>query len=308
MMRAKLKIGKLVVIGVGLIGGSFALALKRARAVKHVVGVGRTRRNLAAALKLKVIDEAQQDAARAVRDADFVLLAVPVGQMGAVMTAIAPHLPPPAVVTDAGSTKSDVIACARRFLGDSFARFVPAHPIAGTELSGAVAGFPGLYRDRCVVLTPQPETSAEAVKRVRSAWEACGARVMELDAREHDAILAAVSHLPHVIAFTLVNALARQRDAGRLFGFSAGGLRDTVRIAGSSPEMWADICVANRDALLAALDDYEDELEEARVAIERGDAEALKQMFEHARRARAKWLVNDSRQDAKAASKNTQQR
>lgn len=293
-MRAKLKIGKLVVIGVGLIGGSFALALKRARAVKRVVGVGRTRRNLAAAVKLKVIDEAQQDAARAVRDADLVLLAVPVGQMGPVMAAIAPHLPPQAVVTDAGSTKSDVIAYARRFLRDSLARFVPAHPIAGTEHSGAGAAFPDLYRDRCVVLTPLPETSAKAVKRVRNAWEACGARVMELDSREHDTILAAVSHLPHVIAFAVVNALARRPDARRLFGFSAGGLQDTVRIAGSSPEMWSDICVANRDALLAALDAYEDELEEARAAIERGDAEALRQMFEHARSAREKWLVKNS--------------
>lgn len=290
-MRAKLKIGKLVVIGVGLIGGSFALALKRARAVKRVVGVGRTPRNLAAAVKLKMIDEAQQDAARAVRDADLVLLATPVGQMAAVMAAIAPHLPPRAVVTDAGSTKSDVIACARRFLGDSLARFVPAHPIAGTEHSGAVAAFPDLYRDRCVVLTPLPETSAKAVKLVRSAWETCGARVMELGGGEHDTILAVVSHLPHVIAFALVSALARRPDARRLFGFSAGGLQDTVRIAGSSPEMWADICVANRDALLAALDDYEDELEEMRAAIEQGDAEALKRMFEHARAARERWIV-----------------
>lgn len=290
-MRAKLKIGRLVVIGVGLIGGSFALALKRARAVKHVVGVGRTRRNLAAALKLKVIDEAQEHPARAVRDADLVLLATPVGQMAAVMAAIAPHLPPKAVVTDAGSTKRDVIACARRFLGGHFPRFVPAHPIAGTEMSGATAAFPELYRNHFVIVTPQRETSAGAVKLVRSAWEACGARVVQLDAREHDAILAAVSHLPHVIAFALVNALARRPNPKRLFGFSGRGLRDTARIAGSPGEMWADICVANRDALLAALQDYESELEQARAAIENGDVEALKRMFEQARRAREKWLV-----------------
>lgn len=290
-MRVKLKIGKLVVIGVGLIGGSFALALKRARAVKHVVGVGRTRRNLAAALKLKVIDEAQEHPARAVRDADLVLLATPVGQMAVVMAAIAPHLPPKAVVTDAGSTKRDVIACARRSLGGHFPRFVPAHPIAGTEMSGATAAFPELYRDRCVIVTPQRETSAGAVKLVRSAWEACGARVVQLDAREHDAILAAVSHLPHVIAFALVNALARRPNPKRLFGFSGRGLRDTARIAGSPGEMWADICVANRDALLAALQDYESELEQARAAIENGDVKALKRMFEQARRAREKWLV-----------------
>jgi prephenate dehydrogenase len=290
-MAARLKIGKLVVIGVGLIGGSFALALRRARAVQRVVGAGRTRRNLAAALRLKVIDEASQDLARAVRGADLVLLATPVGQMPAVMTAIAPHLPAHAVVTDAGSTKRDVIACARRFLGGHLPRFVPAHPVAGTEMSGAPAAFPELFRGRNVILTPQAGTAAGAVTLVRRAWEACGARVVRLDAGIHDELLAAVSHLPHVIAFTLVNMLARCRNPARLFGLSAGGLRDTVRIAGSSPEMWADICVANRDALLAALEDYENELEQTRAAIERADAQELKRLFAQARSAREKWLV-----------------
>lgn len=290
-MAEKLKIGKLVVIGVGLIGASFALALKRARAVRQVVGVGRTRRNLAAARRLKVIDEAQFDPGRAVRDADLVLLATPVGQMAGVMAAIAPNLPARAVVTDGGSTKQDVIAYARQFLGAHFRRFVPAHPIAGTEKSGAAAGFSELYRDRCVILTPQPETDADALRLVKRAWTSCNARVVALDAAEHDGIFAAVSHLPHVVAFALVNSLAQRRDARRLFGFSAGGLRDTVRIAGSSAEMWADICVANRDALLAALDDYEDALEEVRAAIERGDAGTLRRVFGSARAAREKWLL-----------------
>lgn len=290
-MKSRLGINKLVIIGTGLIGGSFALALKRARAVKRVVGVGRTRRNLADAIRLKIIDEALQDPSRAVQDADLVLLATPVGQMPAVMTAIAPHLSARAVITDGGSTKRDVIACARRFLGDHFSRFVPAHPIAGTEKSGAIAAFPELFVGKNVILTPQPETTAAATRVVRQAWEACGARVVQLDAAEHDAILAAVSHLPHVIAFALVNMLARRSNPGRLFGLSAGGLRDTVRIAGSSPEMWADICVANRDALLAALEDYENELEAMRVAIESVDAAELRRMFSSARSAREKWLV-----------------
>jgi prephenate dehydrogenase len=290
-MAARLKIGKLVVIGVGLIGGSFALALKRARAVRRVVGVGRTRANLAAALRLKVIDEASQDPARAVRDADLVLFATPVGQMPPVMSAIAPHLPAHAVLTDAGSTKRDVIACARRFLGARLLHFVPGHPVAGTELSGAAAAFPELFRGRNVILTPQPGTAAAAVALVRRAWEACGARVVRLDAGVHDQILAAVSHLPHVIAYALVNMLAGRRNPAQLFGLSAGGLRDTVRIAGSSPEMWADICVANREALLAVLEDYENELEETRAAIERADAGALKRLFKRARDAREKWLV-----------------
>ncbi len=290
-MRSRLSINRLVVIGVGLIGGSFAAALKRARAVRHVVGVGRTRRNLDAALRLGIIDEAQRDPARAIRDADFVLVATPVGQTPAVLAGIGPHLPRYAVVTDAGSTKRDVIACARRFLGDHFPRFVPAHPVAGTEKSGVTAALAGLFRNRFVILTPQRETAPGAVALVRRAWETCGARVVRLEAQEHDAIFAAVSHLPHVVAFALVNALARRPGAQRLFGFSAGGLRDTVRIAGSSPEMWADICLANRDVLLPVLEDYEDELEQVRSAIESGDAAALRRMFEQARSAREKWLV-----------------
>jgi prephenate dehydrogenase len=294
-MGARLKIGTLVVIGTGLIGGSFALALKRARAVKRVIGVGRTRRNLAAALKLKVIDEASRDPARAVREADLVLLAMPVGQMAAVMSAIAPHLPPHAVVTDAGSTKSDVIACARRFLADHLARFVPGHPIAGTEMSGAAAAVSDLFRKRNVILVPQRETAAAATRLVQRAWEACGARVVKLNAAEHDAILAGVSHLPHIVAYALVNMLARRPNAPRLFGLSAGGLRDTVRIAGSSPEMWADICVANRAALLAALEDYENELEQMRAAIEGADTVELKRMFAQARSTREKLLVRKRR-------------
>ena len=294
-MRAKSRIGKLVVIGVGLIGGSFALALKRARAVKRVVGVGRTRRNLAVALRLRLIDEASQDPAHAVREADLVLLAVPVGQMAAVMSAIAPHLPSHAVVTDAGSTKSDVIACARRFLAGHLARFVPGHPIAGTENSGAAAAVPDLFRERNVILTPQRETAAAARRLVQRAWETCGARVVKLDAAEHDAILAGVSHLPHIVAYALVKMLARRPNAPRLFGLSAGGLRDTVRIAGSSPEMWADICVANRAALLTALEDYENELEQIRAAIAGADAAELKRMFAQARSTREKFLVRKRR-------------
>jgi len=290
-MPAKLKIGKLVVVGVGLIGGSFALALKHARAVRRVVGIGRTRRNLAVAAKMGAIDEISSDPAAAVHDADLVLLATPVGQMPAVMAALVPHLPASAVVTDAGSTKRDVIACARRFLGEHFPRFVPGHPIAGTEKSGANAAFRGLFRDRNVILTPLPETAAAATRLVQRAWEVCGARVVRLGAENHDAILAAVSHLPHVVAYALVNVLARRRDPAQLFGLSAGGLRDTVRIAGSSPEMWADICVANRDALLAALEDYENELEQMRAAIDSADVAELRRMFAQARSAREKWLI-----------------
>ena len=290
-----LRINKLVIIGVGLIGGSFALALKKAKVVGHVVGVGRTRKNLNIALKLGVIDEASPDAALAVRDADMVLIGTPVGQMADVMKAIAPNLGPKTIITDGGSTKQDVIACARKHLGEHFARFVPAHPMAGTEHSGAAAAFAELYRGRKVILVPQRETSARAVSQVRAAWVACGANVVRLQAHEHDEILAAVSHLPHVVAFALMGMLAKRKDARRVLGFSAGGLRDTVRISGSSPEMWRDIFLANRAALLAAVGEYSIEIKNMRLALKAGNGDALQAMFERARDARERWLVKPAR-------------
>jgi len=293
-MAVRARIGRLVVIGVGLIGGSFALALKKARLVSHVTGVGRTRANLDAALRLGVIDSAERDAGRAVRDADLVLLGTPVGQMPEVMARIAPHLPPKAVVTDAGSTKQDVIAHARRLLPAHFSRFVPAHPIAGTENSGAAAAFPDLYLGRNLILTPQPETLPSATRLVRSAWEACGARIVRMKPAEHDLIFAAVSHLPHVVVFALVDMLARRRDAAKLLGYAGAGLRDPARIAGSSPEMWRDICLANRELLVGLLDDYMEELEQIRSAMVAGDGAALETVFTRARTARKRWLVKKS--------------
>ena len=289
------RIDRLVIIGVGLIGGSFALALKKANAVKHVTGVGRTRKNLNIALKLGVIDEISLDAAHAVRDADMVLIGTPVGQMAGVMKTIAPHLGAKTIVTDGGSTKQDVIACARKHLGVHFANFVPAHPMAGTENSGAAAAFADLYRGRKVILVPQTETSARAVRAVRAAWTACGANVVRLRAREHDEILAAVSHLPHVAAFALMGTLAQRKDARRILGFSAGGLRDMVRISGSSPEMWRDIFLANRIALLADIDKYMDEIKILRASLKSRNGEALQARFEQARHARERWLVKAKR-------------
>lgn len=290
-----LRINKLVIIGVGLIGGSFALALKKAKVVKHVVGVGRTRKNLNLALKLGVVDEISLHAARAVQDADMVLIGTPVGQLAGVMKAIAPHLGNKTIITDGGSTKQEVIASARNLLGEHFARFVPAHPMAGTEHSGAAAAFAELYRGRKVILVPQPETSARAVRRVRAAWIACGATVVRLQAREHDEILAAVSHLPHGVAFALMGTLAKRKDARRILGFSAGGLRDSVRICGSSPEMWRDIFLANRTALLADIEKFIDQIKCLRSSLKARDGDALQAMFEHARDARERWLVKAKR-------------
>jgi len=285
-------IEKLVVVGVGLIGGSFALALKQAGAVGRVVGVGRSERNIRRALELKIIDRAGDFDEETFRDADLVLLAMPVGQSGPVMRAIAPLVGGKTVVTDAGSTKQDVVALARSELKRSLPRFVPGHPIAGTEKSGAEAAFPGLFRGRKVVLTPIKGTAPDAKALVRGAWEACGAGVFELRPREHDALLAAVSHLPHLLAFALVDQVAHHKDAKRLFSYAAGGFRDFTRIASSHPEMWRDICVANRKALAAELGRYGRGLARVRRMLERGDAKALEALFTGARDARDRWIKN----------------
>jgi prephenate dehydrogenase len=282
-------IGTLVIFGVGLIGGSFALALKRKKAVGRVIGMGRSRSNLLAARRLGIIDEIATDPA-VVKDADVVLLAVPLGQTAAVLAKIAPHLGAHTIVTDAGSTKRDVIAHARRQLGGAFARFVPAHPIAGTEKSGARSAFASLFEGRNLIVTPEPETNIRAMRRVCAAWRLAGMRVISLSAAEHDRIFALVSHLPHVVAFALVGQIAACADAVTLFKHTGGGFRDTTRIAGSSPEMWTDVCLANRDALLPALDDYLGELARLRGMIAASDANGLSERFSAARSARAKWL------------------
>jgi prephenate dehydrogenase len=284
------RIEKLVIVGVGLIGGSFALALKEAGAAGRVIGVGRGARNIRRALELRIIDAAGALDKATFGDADLVLVAVPVGQMRAVMRSMAPLIGPRTVVTDAGSTKQDVVALARRELKKSLARFVPGHPIAGTEKSGAESALPGLYRGRRVVLTPLEGTDTDALALARAAWEACGARVFELQPSEHDAVLATVSHLPHVLAYALVDQVARQKNAKELFSYAAGGFRDFTRIAGSHPEMWRDICLANRKALIAELHRYEGNLERVRRIIERGDAKALDALFSGARDARKRWL------------------
>lgn len=283
------QLNKLVIIGVGLIGGSFALALRAAGAVREVVGVGRSAGNLEEALRLGVIDRIATDAATAALDADLVVLAVPVGQMAAVMASIAPHLPARTIVTDAGSTKCDVAALARQYLPGQLARFVPAHPIAGAEKSGAAAASAELYLRRNVVVTPLPETDPAAVRTVSALWEACGATVREMTSQAHDEVFAAVSHLPHLLAFALVEDIASRSNSEELFSYAASGFRDFTRIAGSSPEMWRDICLANRTALLKELEVYQAQLDRLRAMLEQADGKALEQVFNHASQARNAW-------------------
>jgi prephenate dehydrogenase len=286
--------GKLVVVGAGLIGGSFALALKHAAGVGVVVGVGRSRNNLEQALRRAIVDRAytlDEDWTAEVADAAMVLLATPVGEMPALFAAIAPHLGPATTVTDAGSTKQDVIAAARAALGAAFSRFVPAHPIAGSERSGAAAASVSLFRGRQVVLTPLPETDSAAVERVRECWARCGGIVSQLSAERHDALLSAVSHLPHVLAFALIGELADRPDAADYWRVAGTGLRDFTRLAESHPEMWRDICIANAARLRTDLAAYRRDLERIDAMLARADGAALGSLFARSRDARAAWLA-----------------
>ena len=283
-------ISRLAVIGVGLIGGSFALALKSSGAVGHVVGLGRRLESLARAHELGVIDSISTDP-EAVAECDFVLLASPVGSFEPLLRSIAPHLSLDAVVTDGGSTKRDVVAAARAALGAKIGQFVPGHPIAGAEKSGADAANPKLYQDRKVILTPLPENPQRLVDRVAQVWERCGATLHRMTAEQHDQVLAAVSHLPHVLAYALVEQVSRHPQTDLLWQHAAGGFRDFTRIASSHPEMWRDICVANRDALLAEIDRFDAVLAEIRGLVDRGDGASLEAWFERARDARNSWLA-----------------
>lgn len=283
-------ITRLCIIGVGLIGGSLALALRQAGAVGSVIGVGRSAANLEEAVRLGIIDSFSHDVATAVESADMVVLAVPVGSIRRVCEQIRDHLPDDAILTDVGSVKADVVEQVRTGFGALPERFVPGHPIAGTERSGAAAAFPELYHGRRVLLTPLDETSPEAVAKVRRMWETAGAEVETMDVEHHDSVLAATSHLPHMLAFGLVDSLARLQDSDEIFRYAAGGFRDFTRIASSDPVMWRDICMHNGPALLDAMSRFEEEMAELRDAIERGDSDSLVAIFSRAKAARDRFV------------------
>ncbi len=280
-------INKLCIVGIGLIGGSLARALRAAGYVHEIIGYGRSVGNLEQAVELGVIDRAEVSLTDAVRHADMVVLAVPVGCMAEILGELGPALTNRAVVTDVGSVKGSVTAAARGALGARFARFVPGHPLAGTEQSGVAASQPDMFMGRRVILSPEPETDADATARVREMWEATGAEIVTLSAADHDRILAVSSHLPHMLAYCLMDMVVRHDDHRAILECSAGGFRDTTRIAGSDPVMWRDICLANRDALLVALRQYQDDLGALMAAIEKGDGKLLCETFNRAKHARA---------------------
>jgi prephenate dehydrogenase len=290
-------INRLALIGVGLIGGSLARALRDAGHVREVIGYGRGLANLQRAVELGVADRIETSLSAAVRDADMVVLATPVGSMADSLGAIAPYLAKDAVVTDVGSVKGTIAAAARAALGEKLADFVPGHPIAGTERTGVEASFSSLFVGRRVVLTPRPETSAEAVARVRAMWQAAGAEVVSMSVEHHDAVLAATSHLPHLLAYALVDMLARLDDSREIFAYAAGGFRDFTRIASSDPVMWRDISLANREAIVSMLKKYRAELDGLIAAVTAGDGAKLQTLFARAKAARDALVTNDQKKD-----------
>lgn len=278
----------LAVVGVGLIGGSFAAALRRAGQVGRVLGVGRNAQSLARAIELGLIDEATSAEEAAAR-ADLILLATPVGGLADALARMRAHLRPGTVLTDAGSTKLEVVAAARAALGDRVAQFVPGHPIAGAERTGPEAADAGLYRKRTVILTPLGENAPASLDLVRRAWQACEADVIDMDADAHDRVLASVSHLPHLLSSVYMAQVAEAADAPTRLGLAGSGFRDFTRIAAGSPEMWRDIFLSNRDAMLAELADVRAVLDRAERAIAEGDGAALLTLLDTAARARRGW-------------------
>ena len=285
-------IRRLAIIGCGLMGGSVALALKRAGCVDHVVGYSRSAETRETALDMGVIDEAAAGIATAVRDADMVILATPVGALATTLQIIAPHLSVDCILTDVGSTKSDVAAIAKQELGRHAARFVPSHPIAGKEHAGVLHAEADLYDERKVIMTPLPHNALGAIGAVQAMWQICGADVVTMTPQNHDRVFAAVSHLPHLLAFSYINGLANQADSDTFFALAGPGFRDFTRIAGANPDMWRDVFKSNRDAIKEQIDQFRTALDSFEAALDARDGAALEQFVERSRDIRAPWRLN----------------
>ncbi|MCP4980201.1 MAG: prephenate dehydrogenase/arogenate dehydrogenase family protein [Gammaproteobacteria bacterium] len=285
-------IDRLAIIGVGLIGSSLSLALRQAGAVGHVVGYGRNRKNLEKGVELGVLDSFEASIKNCVQDADVVVVAVPLGAMQAVFAELKPSIKSTAVITDVGSSKGSVVSAARAEFGDALPRFVPGHPIAGTEKSGVEAGFASLYQKRRIILTPLAQTDQAATAIIDEMWTHCGAIIEYLDVEHHDKVLAATSHLPHMLAFALVHYLSGLNDHDEIFRYAAGGFRDFTRIASGDPVMWRDVCLANGNALVGLIGQYQQELDRVVSAINDGNADELLKLFGKAKSERDSLIGN----------------
>ena len=284
-------INKLCIFGVGLIGGSLALALKKANYCQHIVGCSRNEAHLKRAVELGVIDSYTIDQQAAVEDADVVLLAVPIRAIETILENIKDSLADKTIVTDAGSAKGSVVDAVKRvYKGHLPENFVAGHPIAGREKSSVEAAIDDLYQDHKVILTPTTGTSSDAIDAVTTMWEATGATVEKLAIKQHDDVLAATSHLPHVLSYTFVNSLSKSDYGDAVFDFAAGGFESFSRIASSDAVMWRDICLENKTAILDALDAYQEDLAKIKEAINASDADEIQSLFEKAKTTRDRIL------------------
>lgn len=280
-------IKQITIFGVGLIGGSLAMALNKAGFCEKIVGCSRNREHLQEAIELGVIDQFTTDPRLAVENADLIFLSVPLGAMASILTQIKDSIPKHAIITDAGSAKMSVKRAAEQAFGGKLpSNFVLGHPIAGREKSGVSAAVVDLYHDRKVILTPITDTNTEAIATVTTMWKTVGATVETLGVEEHDLTLAATSHLPHVLAYELVSTLAQSDVSNDIFRYAAGGFQDFTRIASSDPVMWRDICLENRDAILTMLDEFTDNLHVFRQDIEEQNSDAIYEEFSLAKNAR----------------------
>ncbi len=282
-------IKRLCIIGVGLIGGSLTRALRLKHACESVIGCSRNEKHLQRAQELGVIDEYTTDVTQAVKGADMIVISVPLRAMPDIFSNIDAHIEHDAVITDVGSAKANVELAARKNLLKSIKQFVPGHPIAGTEQNGVDASFAELFQGRRVILTPLQENTQASVDRVKSMWESAGAIVQNMSVSHHDEVLAATSHLPHILAFGLVDTLANMSDRDEIFQYAAGGFRDFSRIASSDPIMWRDICIENKQAILQILDRYQQDLEVIKQAITAADLDTLETIFTRAKQARDRY-------------------
>jgi prephenate dehydrogenase len=280
--------GVVSIVGVGLIGASLGLALKGAGVVREVIGVGRSSANLDQAKKMGAIDRVA-DLAEAVQSSQWIVLCVPVAQMRAIFTQLEPHLGSNTLITDAGSTKSDVILAAKEVLGKKVCQFVPAHPIAGGAQHGAAAARADLFQGKQTIICQLQENSAADVALVEEFWKVLGSNIKRISAVQHDAIYAAVSHLPHILSYALMASVLNSEDAEQKLWHAGAGFRDFTRIAASSPEMWRDICIANKQAILKELDQYLSVTGRLREMIAKEDAAGLEKVFQKASQARQKW-------------------
>lgn len=275
-----------VIVGVGLIGGSWAKTLKNRSGVGRITGVGRSVANLQLARDLAIVDDFQHDIDEQLANADLFVVATPLGATEAVLQAIARVMKTDAVITDVGSVKRGVIEIAEQVLNEHFGRFVPGHPIAGTEKSGAGAAFETLFDNKLVVLTPDSNTDEDAKQLVESLWCDAGALVQIMDVDYHDTVLARTSHLPHMLAYSIVGSLGSDEETDRHFDLASGGFYDFTRIASSDPVMWRDICLYNRDAILSALSAFSAQLSALTASVETGNSERLEQYFSQCRKQR----------------------